>query len=160
MSSSNEILKYFSEHISFKRNNEIYISVLNDEIDEIDEQINKKFNSVLLYSFSNPKRNIKILKYIIDIIFMCMKDNKIYDDINIHKFIKMCLINATQIGEENIKILLNYLMEYLTNIIQSINEIGHQKNQNNLKKLLELLYYTNFYINIDVIKDKFTINQY
>ena len=158
MSSSNEILKYFSEYISFKRNNEIYISVLNDEIDEIDEQINKKFNSVLLYSFSNPKRNIKILKYIIDIIFMCMKDNKIYDDINIHKFIKMCLINATQIGEENIKILLNYLMEYLNNIIQSVNEIGHQKNQNNLKKLLELLYYTNFYINIDVIKDKFTIN--
>ena len=49
-------------------------------------------------------------------------------------------------------------MNYLTNIIQSVNETGYQKNQNNLKKLFELLYYTNFYINIDVIKDKFIIN--
>ena len=110
ISSSNEILKYFSEHISFKKSDQIYISGLHDEIDENDEQINQKGNDVLLYSFSNPNRNIKILKYIIDIIYKCMKDMNNYDDINIHKFIKLSLINAIQIEEENIKILLNYLL--------------------------------------------------
>ena len=73
ISSGIELLKYFSEHIKIKRNNHVYISGIQDEIDDQDEQINHKGNDVLLFSFSNPKKNSKLFKYIVDIIFMCIK---------------------------------------------------------------------------------------
>ena len=151
-----KILKYFSEHMIYKSNNKFYIS---DHHDKIEEKINDRPNDLVLYNISNPQRNIKLLKYIIDIIFICIKDNKNVDDIDIiHKLLKMFLINSIEIEEKNIEILMNYLMNYLINIIPPVNEFGHQKYQNNLKKLFELLYYTNFYLNIETIRDKFIIN--
>ena len=164
ISSGIELLKYFSEHIKIKRNNHVYISGIQDEIDDQDEQINHKGNDVLLFSFSYPKKNSKLFKYIVDIIFMCIKDMKNYDDINIPDLIKLCLINAFEIEEKNITILMNYLMNYInninTNMKQTANESIHQKHQNNLKKLFEILYYTNFYINISVNKENFIINNH
>ena len=162
ISSSIEILKYFSEHMKVKKNNHIYISNIQDEINGQDEQINNKGNDALLFSFSNPKKNNKIFKYIVDIIFMCIKDMKNNDDFNIPELIKLCLINAFEIEDKNITILMNYLKNYLNNINanikQTANESIHQKHQDNLKKLFEILYYTNFYINISAIKENLIIN--
>jgi hypothetical protein len=156
ISSSKQIFEYFVEHIIFE-NNKFYFT--NFQSEEENYKINDGDKDLEIYSLTNPKINIKLLNYLIDIIFQSiMKSNNLDDIININKLLKMFFLNSLEIKTENIEKLINYLIKYLNNINSLVSNQGHQKYQNIIKKLFELLYYTNFYINIDVIKDKFTIN--
>ena len=145
ISSPSEIIDYLVLHITFNQN-KFYLSNFQNE--EEDYKINNE--DLEIFSLERPKTNIKILNYIIDIFFQCIKESEKLDDINnINKLIKLILINLIHIDEKNMELLLEFLMKYLNNINKSISAHGYQKNQHNLRKFFELLYYTNFYININ-----------
>ena len=146
-----KILEFFSHHVTFD-NNLFYVSNFKNEEEKY--EINNGNIDMIIYSLANPKANIKVLNYFINIIFLSIKESVNLDDIIfIHKLLKMFLLNEISIEAEYIEILMNYLIKYLDNIQQSVKEQGYQKNQNNLKKLIELLYYTHFYINIKEYND-------
>ena len=146
ISSPKQIFEYFVEHIIFE-NNKFYFT--NFQSEEENYKINDGDKDLEIYSLTNPKINIKLLNYLIDIIFQSiMKSNNLEDIININKLLKMFFLNSLEIKTENIEKLINYLIKYLNNINSLVSNQGHQKYQNIIKKLFELLYYTNFYINI------------
>ena len=151
MSPASKILEFFSRHITFD-NNIFYVSNFKNEEEKY--EINNGGRDMIIYSLADPKTNIKLLNYFINIVFLSIKESVDLDDIIfINKLLKMFLLNAISIEAKNVEILMNYLIKYLDNINQSVKEQGHQKNQNNLKKLFELLYYTHFYINIKEYND-------
>ena len=151
MSPASKILEFFSRHITFD-NNKFYVSNFKNEEEKY--EINNGGRNMILYSLADTKTNIKLLNYFINIIFLSIKESVNLDDIiYINKLLKIFLFNAISIDAKNIEILMNYLTKYLDNINQSVKEQGHQKNQSNLKKLFELLYYTHFYINIKEYND-------
>ena len=144
ISSSSEILEYLVLHISFD-NNKLYISNFQNEEDTY--KINNGNNNLEVYSLTNQKFNISVLNYIIDLIFLSIKQSGNLDDIiNINKLVKMIFLNLIPIDEKNLEILLEFLMKYLNNINKLVEERGYQTKKNNFRKLVEILYYTNFYI--------------
>ena len=153
ISSSSELLEYFVLHISFEKN---ILYLVNFDKEEEKYKINNENNNLEIFSLTNPNFNINIFNYIIDLMFLCIKDSENLEDIvNINKLVKMIFLNLIPIEEKNIELLLEFLMKYINNINKSIENQGYQKEQNNLRKLFEILYYTNFFINIKENNDKY-----
>ena len=151
ITSPSEILEYLDSHFSINKDK---ICLINSEKEEEKYQINSDEKELEIYNLSNPNKNKRLLNYIIDILFKCIKTSSNLNDIvNINKLLKIIFLNLIQIEEKNVVILLEFLMKYLNNINKSVSEKGYQNNQNNLKKLFEVLYYTHFYININEFKD-------
>ena len=153
ISSSSELLEYFVLHISFEKN-KLYL--VNFEKEEEKYKINNENNNLEIFSLTNPTFNTNIFNYIIDLMFLVIKDSENLEDIiNINKLVKMIFLNLIPIERKNIEILLEFLMKYLNNITKSIETHGYQKDQNNLRNLFEILYYTNFFINIKENNNKY-----
>ena len=78
-----------------------------------------------------------------------MNETKELDDIcYIQKLLSMIFINIVPLDENNIYQIFKFLVDYLNNIVQIINAEGHKVWQNYIKQCLEILNYSNSYINI------------
>ena len=153
-SDSSKILDFLSKHLINKDTKFYFIDFykdINSSKNVIsNESINEDENEyVEIYDTMSPKCNVKIFRYFIHIIFHCMNGAKEPDDIDsLHKLLTMLLINFVPLEKKYIYELFAFLTEYLNNITQMINAQGHKIWQNHFKQYLELLNYTNSYINI------------
>lgn len=150
--SASKILDFLAKHISNKETKFYFVDFQKDKI--MKKSVSSEFGDeekeyVEIYDISHPKSNTKIFNFIINLFFFCINQNKELDDIsNIHKMLSMLCFNLVPIETNNIYILLDFLAEYLNTINQQINLQGHKIWQNHFKQLLEILNYTNSYINI------------
>ena len=154
LNSPNEIIEYFVSHLSFDQN-KLYLCGFESE--EKTYKINNESNNLELYNLTNTEFNQSIFNYIINLMFLCVQKSKNLDDIIIiNKLIKIIFMNIIPIENKNIEPLIEFLMKYLNNINITIEKQGYQNSQTNLRKLFEILYYTNFYINIkeNIINEK------
>ena len=151
-SSCSKIFEFLAKHIINKDTKFFFADFYNDNNNFASTLSNESLNGeeeyVEFYDILNPKHNIKIFKYIFKIFFHCLNESKELDDIsNIQKFLTLIMTNMVPLEENNIFQLFKFLVDYLEKIAQLINSQGHKIWQNYLKQYLEILNYTNFYIN-------------
>ena len=156
--SSSKILDFLAKHIANKETKFYFVDFHKDK--NAKKSITSDYGDgekeyVEIYDTSHPKNNTKIFNFIKNLFFFCINQNKELDDIsNIHKILSNLCFNLVQIETNNIYILLDFLVEYLNAINQQINLQGHKIWQNHFKQYLEILNYTNSYINIKNNKNK------
>ena len=151
-SSSSKILEFLAKHFINKETKFYFVDFYKDTnmTHTSSNELTIEDNEIVeVYDTLNPKTNVKIFKYILKIIFHCIKETKEIDDIsNIQKILSMIFINMASLEQNNIYKLYEFLVDYLNNISQMINLQGHKIWQNYFKQYLEILNYANSYINI------------
>ena len=150
--SSSKILDFLAKHLINKDSKFYFVNFYKEK--NLNKTISGELNNdeseyVEVYDTLNPKSNAKIFKFIMNIFFFSLDESRELDEIsNINKILSMLYFNIIPLEEKNIFQILDFLVKYLNSINQQITLQGHKIWQNHFKQYLEILNYTNSYLNI------------